>query len=424
MLKPPEGISVNSISDPSLNIDILPSAVLIIGEGCILDVNSVAIKMFEADSKAQLIGVMLNDLVFQLDYSLSPDSPDFALEQWCHAPAKIRVRTLKDTFRVLLVSAALKRVDGRNAMLLLALDMTELSTIEDSLRRSEMDFRRLFENMQDVYFRINNQGALTKISPAVKRMLGYEIVEVEKLMEKSFFPEENDSKLFVATSLVNGSVSNFPGVLRCKDGSFIDISINSQALYDDKGEFFGVEGIFRDVTHHKVMERELKRLASTDSLTGIDNRRAFLEHGLHIFKTSQRYQYPMSLLMLDLDFFKSINDKYGHATGDRVLVDFAAAVKCDMRQIDLFGRLGGEEFCLLLQQTNRRDAISVADRIRQRVQNMTLFEANAEPLNVTVSIGVAVIEDHDLTLENVIERADKALYKAKTSGRNCVVSLP
>ena len=213
-------------------------------------------------------------------------------------------------------------------------------------------------------------------------------------------------------------------MLRCKDGSFIDISINSQALYDDKGDFFGVEGIFRDVTHHKVMERELKRLASTDSLTGIDNRRAFLEHGLHIFKTSQRYQYPMSLLMLDLDFFKSINDKYGHATGDRVLVDFAAAVKCDMRQIDLFGRLGGEEFCLLLQQTNRRDAISVADRIRQRVQNMTLFEANAEPLNVTVSIGVAVIEDHDLTLENVIERADKALYKAKTSGRNCVVSLP
>jgi len=398
----------------------LPVAVLIVQDACIVEANPAAIQLLEATDRLQLIGLKLNDFVHPLDQSRSQVRLIKATGQWVNPPAKFRIRTSKNNFRMLLVSSKSITYQDKDAILMSALDMTEHSTMEERLRQSETDFRRLFENMQDVYYRTDVHGVLLKISPAVKRMLGYEISDVEGRSAKSFYLEATDTQNFKEAILKAGMVTDFPGKLRHKDGSVIDISFNSQALFDDEGYFSGVEGIFRDVTHRNLMEKELKRLATTDPLTGIDNRRAFLDHAEHIFKSCQRYQYPMTLMMLDLDFFKKINDQFGHLAGDQVLIGFTAAVKCEMRDIDLFGRLGGEEFCILLQQTNKQEAFQVAERIRLRVQNLQHSGPDAEQFSITVSIGIANNEFIDESLGKLLERADDALYYAKTHGRNQV----
>jgi diguanylate cyclase (GGDEF)-like protein/PAS domain S-box-containing protein len=300
------------------------------------------------------------------------------------------------------------------------MDMTEHNEMEEQLRLSEFNFRRLFENMQDVYYRTDVHGVIQKISPAVRKVLGFEPEEMEGKAAETFYPSVSDRDAFKHAIETDGMVSDFPGLMVHKNGSIIDISVNSQALYDDEGNFAGVEGICRDVTQRKMMERELQRLATTDSLTGIANRRAFLEHAEHIFKSCQRYQTNMTLLMLDLDYFKNINDKYGHQSGDQALIRFAETVKVELRDSDLFGRLGGEEFCILLQQATRSEAMLVAERIRADVQAIMLTSTTGEPFSLTVSIGIATYRTEDDRLGRMLERSDKALYQAKSNGRNQV----
>ena len=224
--------------------------------------------------------------------------------------------------------------------------------------------------MQDVYYRTDAKGIVQMVGPGVRSVLGFEPQEIEGKTAESYYRQTSDRDLMKKAIIKNGEVADFPGQMVRKDGRIIDISISSRALYDDRGAFAGVEGIYRDVTQRKIMERELQRLATIDPLTNIANRRAFLEQADLIFKSSQRYLSNMNMLMLDLDFFKAINDKYGHLGGDKVLTRFAQTVALELRDSDLFGRIGGEEFCILLQQFNQQEAMNVAERIRERVHSL------------------------------------------------------
>ena len=130
---------------------------------------------------------------------------------------------------------------------------------------------------------------------------------------------------------------------------------------------------------------------------------------------------PISLIMLDLDHFKSINDRHGHIAGDAALRIFVDAVQQELRDTDLFGRLGGEEFCVVLLETNREDALRVAERMCERVATADLAVVTGAQMTITVSIGATAHHSTDSTIERLIERTDKALYEAKSSGRNRVV---
>jgi diguanylate cyclase (GGDEF)-like protein len=163
------------------------------------------------------------------------------------------------------------------------------------------------------------------------------------------------------------------------------------------------------------LRRELEHLATHDPLTGIFTRRALLDAGTQELTRGQRHSQPMSLLMLDLDHFKLINDTYGHLTGDQVLIDFVTRVGELLRNEDHFGRYGGEEFVALLPQTNGPAAVIVAERIREAIA------ASAQGPCYTVSIGIAEFSPADIRIDDVLDRADKALYQAKVSGRNRVV---
>jgi len=161
----------------------------------------------------------------------------------------------------------------------------------------------------------------------------------------------------------------------------------------------------------------LKIQTLTDSLTGIHNRRHFFEHATIEFQRARRYQRLFSVLMIDLDKFKSINDRHGHAAGDRALIEMARVMNENMRSVDTLARIGGEEFVALLAEANLENAMKTAERIRVQAARRPITYQDKEIL-LTISIGVAMLNIQDNSIEDVLHRADEALYRAKQKGRN------
>lgn len=179
---------------------------------------------------------------------------------------------------------------------------------------------------------------------------------------------------------------------------------------------------FTDITKRKALEASLMKLSREDPLTGLYNRRTILDLLEEEINRVLRYKHPLSVLMMDIDHFKQINDQWGHPAGDEVLKSFAAKCQSVMRENDKMGRFGGEEFVMVLPETGTADASLVAERIREMTSEMnTKAKRGATEIPVTVSIGVTTASDGD-DVEAVIARADDAMYQAKSRGRNCVVS--
>jgi len=163
-----------------------------------------------------------------------------------------------------------------------------------------------------------------------------------------------------------------------------------------------------------------ERLAMTDELTGINNRRAFFKKAKVLYYASQRYSHPLTVLMIDIDDFKFINDTYGHAAGDLVIQKVAGLLQKDLRESDVVGRIGGEEFAITLPETDSDTGYLLAERIRKNIQNLTLAHQNWT-FKLTVSIGCAENNDISQAFEDLVGLADKALYEAKNQGKNKTV---
>lgn len=168
-----------------------------------------------------------------------------------------------------------------------------------------------------------------------------------------------------------------------------------------------------------ILYKKVQEISITDSLTGISIRRHFLERFTEEIRRSMRHKSNLSLLMLDLDHFKESNDRFGHLVGDVILKEVADILRSNLREIDIIGRYGGEEFAIVLAGIGRNGAFQVAGRIRENIENM-VFKAYDEVVSTTVSIGVSVFPDDGVDVESLIESADRALYNAKESGRNRV----
>ena len=165
--------------------------------------------------------------------------------------------------------------------------------------------------------------------------------------------------------------------------------------------------------------QELLRLATADSLTEVLNRRAFLSAGARELRRARRSGARLSVLMVDLDHFKAINDRFGHAAGDAVLRESARRLRAQLRDHDLIGRIGGEEFAVALPETDLDRALRVAERLRRCLAEAAV-EVDGEPIAVTASLGTAEVDLHDDSLERALGRADSALYEAKDAGRDRV----
>ena len=167
-------------------------------------------------------------------------------------------------------------------------------------------------------------------------------------------------------------------------------------------------------------KEESEQLARTDVLTGLNNRRSFFEMGEMILKNTKRYGHSLSVVMLDIDNFKSINDTYGHAIGDAVLKAIAKTLSQGVRDSDFTARVGGEEFAVILQETNLTSAQELIERLRAAIQ-LTNIHIESQDINVTASFGIAQFEAENEDFDKLLSRADIALYQAKKGGRNQVV---
>ncbi|MDO8464652.1 MAG: GGDEF domain-containing protein [Gallionella sp.] len=177
------------------------------------------------------------------------------------------------------------------------------------------------------------------------------------------------------------------------------------------------EAFGRHAVERTEMERRLEILATTDPLTGILNRRACLERGKALSESAKRYGHPMTVMMLDIDHFKKVNDTHGHDVGDQALVAVAEVLKNGIRNMDILARWGGEEFLVLLPETSMAGAMLIAERIRQQVSQIKLPKI---PEGLTISIGLCEAKP-GMELKAATSLADQALYQAKTDGRNRVV---
>jgi diguanylate cyclase (GGDEF)-like protein/PAS domain S-box-containing protein len=256
------------------------------------------------------------------------------------------------------------------------------------------------------------------MSPSCEEVLGYAADEMIGQPLASFYckPSERE-KILNALAEGKGRARHVEACLTHKNGSRVWISTNAYVRLDERGQSIGVEGIARNISERKELEDKLTTFARIDGLTETYNRRHFYEEAEKQLALAHRYQRPVAILMLDLDRFKQVNDTYGHRAGDEVLRHFAQICRETIRETDIIGRTGGEEFAILLPETELDSAFLLAERIRSSVESSAL-KFNKAILPYSVSIGVAVKAAEKMRIEELLSRADEALYQAKEAGRN------
>ncbi len=198
------------------------------------------------------------------------------------------------------------------------------------------------------------------------------------------------------------------------------IAWSTSPLFNGGGAISHLVSVGIDVTDSRSAEDKLKAQATTDGLTGAYNRHHFSHLAGQAFVHARRYHRPLTVMMVDADHFKRVNDGHGHGTGDRVLKLLAGICHDTLRRVDILGRYGGEEFIVVLPETPLEPAAESAERLRRAIETSSVEAPDGSPVTVTVSIGLAELQEADRSLESLMQRADEALYRAKEQGRNRV----
>jgi diguanylate cyclase (GGDEF)-like protein len=198
--------------------------------------------------------------------------------------------------------------------------------------------------------------------------------------------------------------------------------VHELADYVPEGDEQILIGTVRDITEQKKLELRLRQLSRTDELTGLFNRRYFMQRLVQELARYRRYGRPTSVVLFDFDHFKRINDTHGHPAGDQVLVKVSKLLQERLRMNDIPARLGGEEFALLLPETGLEEAIEAAEKVRRLVMEQEFTSEEKHCFKVTITCGVSAFQSVEETVEAILHRADENLYQGKRAGRNRVIS--
>ncbi len=295
-----------------------------------------------------------------------------------------------------------------------------------ALVESELKYRTLVEQSLEGILIIQN-GLIKFVNPTLLKILNYDEKEIfGKDILRFLYPDSRDLLSENLRKLYDRKPFESPLELRMvhknEEGIYME-TLLTLIQYEDKPAILIT---LRNITERKKAEEELKRLVITDDLTSLYNQRYFYAQLTKEVERAKRHNRPLSLLLIDVDLFKEFNDTYGHWEGDFVLKKIGELLMKNVRDIDIAFRYGGEEFTVILPETNHEDAMIVAERIRKAVAQTLFypFTLNGQPdiVSKTVSIGTTEF-NHEDTLKSFLKRADNAMYQAKKSGRNVVVYL-
>ena len=316
-----------------------------------------------------------------------------------------------------LYSAAPVELDGETLVFAAFSDITERKRVEQALQKNETALRSIID-ASPIPVTLSGQasGKVVYVNQAAAKFFGFAPADLIGRPAASLWESGEQYAALLAELTVRGHIEDRETRMMRADGivSWVQSSTTVLRLQDETL----IYAAFTDITERKRKESELHRLATTDPLTGALNRRAFNERAAIEAERARRGGYPLSLVLCDLDHFKSINDSFGHAAGDRVLKNFTAIVQDLIRPSDALGRAGGEEFVLMLPGSDADAAARVAERVRARFASED-FGSEGTPILVTASFGVAAWKP-GTSLEAALRDTDTALYAAKAAGRDCV----
>ncbi|MES2001502.1 MAG: diguanylate cyclase [Pseudomonadota bacterium] len=295
-------------------------------------------------------------------------------------------------------------------------DLKHRSRLHRELRLSEARYRMMADHSSDILMHLDVSGEIRFVSPSVKNIGGFDPEDLighktsELIHPDDFERVRAEHKLTIQEP---GEARSFDYRGMTKDGEIRWFETHTRAIVDRNGQVEGVLSVIRDITARKEVENQLTEAATTDPLTGLGNRRAFIAAAEQM--TSDKRNRQVTVAIIDIDHFKSINDQYGHDAGDEVLNSFARLVGGMLRDKDVLTRVGGEEFAILFPNLDPIGALKVCDRVRTEIA-ATPCQTSAGAVMITLSGGVARVTKRGL--DDAIKRADIALYEAKNGGRN------
>lgn len=296
------------------------------------------------------------------------------------------------------------------------------SAISSDLTRELLLFRAIADHSHAVIGAKDLEGRYLFVNSEYSRLFHRACSEFIGRYDHELFPQEiarefRKADLKVQKSRQTLQVEEVVPV----DGQLRHFLTVKFPIFDQQGQLYATGLVATDITSMRQMTNELKLLADTDGLTGLHNRRKFFEIGQHEVQRAQRYQFALSLVMFDLDHFKAINDQYGHAVGDRVLCEFAHLLAGKVRSNDSLGRLGGEEFAVLMPHTTVTQAAHWVERLQKRLRNWVLALDDGSTVRLSVSAGISPLDVEHSSFEQMLSRADGLLYEAKAAGRDRVI---
>jgi len=333
-----------------------------------------------------------------------------------------RVQRMHEEIAVIGHAPVLSRLQdqGRDELGALA---GELNQMLDRLQQSEVRDQAILDSIQDGYFEIDTQGRLLQVNPALGELLGYTQTQLLQLSLGDLLGAEQVERaqaLFLQ-ALENGATRTAPfaAPFRRADGSQAHCEIRFSLIIDNLGQLSGYHGILRDISEQVAYQQQLREMAYRDPLTDLGNRKAFAEQLQQALEQAQRQDSSLALLYVDLDRFKEVNDRFGHDTGDALLLAIAERMRNTLRQSEQLYRLGGDEFTLLMPAGNAQNASTLGQRLIQALSQP--FEFSGTRIDfVTPSIGIALYPEHADSASALISAADQAMYRAKQV-RNSVV---
>jgi diguanylate cyclase (GGDEF)-like protein/PAS domain S-box-containing protein len=290
-----------------------------------------------------------------------------------------------------------------------------------ALKQSEERYRALTENASDIIAILDHNGTFIYESSSAQKILGYRTEDIVGRRLVDLVPRQQSGAVrrLLAQLLDTPNVPATSEIAaRHIDGSWRAFEIVAKNLLEEPA-ICGIVVNLRDITERKRLMRELERLSETDALTNTLNRRGFLKLAEREFERIRRSGLSLTVVMIDVDHFKRVNDSYGHAAGDMVLAMIAAQCKKQIRSVDILARFGGEEFVILLIDASPRAAEDIVARLREGIAATRITTIKGD-VSVTASFGVATIDPLAHDLETAIRLADEALYEAKNAGRNCI----
>jgi len=303
-------------------------------------------------------------------------------------------------------------------------DITDDKALKNTVKEQKHLLKTILNNIDAHIYMKDSQRNFLYVNNKVAELFGYPAENIIGKRDTDILAEniaehfhQSDKKVFENNEkqVIEESVEDEQG----NSHHYISTKIP----YNQPGKPSALIGFSIEVTELYQLKEEFRKQANSDSLTGLYNRRYFVEQAEREFNRAKRHTLPLSLLSIDIDHFKEINDQYGHPVGDQVLVSVAKSLLPMLRKEDILARMGGEEFSILLPETSIQAATLIAERVRLQQSKICLTGDWAGEIRITVSIGISSMKAKEKSFDALFSRTDQALYQAKNTGRNKVVGV-